>query len=78
MTRRVRTTKTLAKRMDLMYFSHPHPLRRWRLYLSILIPVLAVLLVHFAASGWSENLQQRPTFRFACCIRQKMRTLSCH
>jgi hypothetical protein len=43
MTRRVRTTKTLAKRMDLMYFSRPHPLRRWRLYLSILIPVLAVL-----------------------------------
>ncbi len=29
--------------MDLMYFSHPHPLRRWRLYLSILVPVLAVV-----------------------------------
>ncbi len=43
MPRRVRTTKTLAKRMDLMYFSRPHPLRRWRLYLSILVPVLAVV-----------------------------------
>ena len=43
MPRRVRTTKALAKRMDLMYFSHPHPLRRWRLYLSVAVPVLALI-----------------------------------
>lgn len=40
--RRVRTTKTLAKRIDLQYFSRPHPFRRWRLWLSIAIPVVAL------------------------------------
>jgi cytochrome c7-like protein len=42
MERRVRTTKNLAKRMDLQYFKHPHPLRRLRLWLSILIPLVAI------------------------------------
>lgn len=43
MLRRVRTTKKLAKRMDLQYFAKPHPLRRWRLWLSVLVPVVAVV-----------------------------------
>ena len=42
MTQRVRTTKSLARRIDLQYFKELHPLRRWRLYLSILAPLLAV------------------------------------
>src|SRR5579863_5528714 len=42
MLRRVRTTKKLAKRIDLQYFTKPHPFRRWRLWLSILVPVVAV------------------------------------
>jgi hypothetical protein len=45
--RRVRTTKTLAKRIDLQYFSRPHAFRRWRLWLSLAIPVAA--LAWFAA-----------------------------
>ena len=40
--RRIRTTKTLAKRIDLQYFSRPHPFRRWRLWLSLAIPILAL------------------------------------
>ena len=43
MTRRVRTTKALARRMDLQYFKQLHPLRRWRMWLSIAIPVVAVV-----------------------------------
>jgi hypothetical protein len=43
MARRVRTTKNLAKRMDLQYFKQAHPLRSWRLWLSILVPVVAVV-----------------------------------
>ena len=43
MLRRVRTTKNLAKRVDLQYFTHPHPFRSWRLWLSILVPVVAVI-----------------------------------
>ncbi len=42
MPRRVRTTKNLAKRMDLQYFKQAHPLRSWRLWLSILVPVVAI------------------------------------
>jgi hypothetical protein len=42
MPRRIRTTKNLAKRMDLQYFKQAHPLRSWRLWLSILVPVVAV------------------------------------
>lgn len=43
MARRVRTTKNLAKRMDLQYFRKSHPFRSWRLWLSILVPVIAAL-----------------------------------
>jgi hypothetical protein len=41
MARRIRTTKNLAKRMDLQYFRQAHPLRSWRFWLSVLIPVIA-------------------------------------
>jgi hypothetical protein len=36
------TTKELARRVDLNYFKNPHPFRRWRAVLSILLPVLAI------------------------------------
>lgn len=42
MLRRTRTTKTLAKRIDLQYFAHPHPFRRWRFWLSVTIPLIAL------------------------------------
>jgi predicted CXXCH cytochrome family protein len=42
MIRRTRTTKTLAKRIDLQYFTQATPFRRWRLVLSIALPVLAL------------------------------------
>ncbi len=51
--RRVRTTKNLAKRMDLQYFRQPHPLRSWQLWLSVLIPVVA--LGWFAAERASSQ-----------------------
>lgn len=42
MLRRTRTTKKLAKRIDLQYFARPHPFRRWRLWLSVAVPVVAL------------------------------------
>jgi len=42
MLRRTRTTKKLARRIDLQYFTRPHPLRRWRLWLSLAVPLLAL------------------------------------
>ena len=44
---RVRTTKGLAQRIDLNYFKRPIPLRRWRWWLCLLLP-----LVSFAWLGW--------------------------
>jgi hypothetical protein len=38
---RIRTAKTLAKRIDLQYFAKLSPFRRWRLILSIALPVIA-------------------------------------
>ena len=38
---RVRTAKKLAKRINLQYFKELHGFRRWRLWLSIAIPLLA-------------------------------------
>ena len=42
MLRRTRTTKTLARRIDLQYFTRPHGLRRWRFWLSLTVSVLAL------------------------------------
>jgi len=42
MLRRTRTTKKLAKRIDLQYFAHPHPFRRWRFWLSVAVPAIAL------------------------------------
>ncbi|HZS97367.1 MAG TPA: hypothetical protein VFA40_11360 [Terriglobales bacterium] len=42
MLRRIRTTKKLAKRIDLQYFKRPHPLRRWRFWLSLSVPIVAL------------------------------------
>jgi hypothetical protein len=39
---RIRTAKTVAKRIDLQYFAKLHPFRRWRLWLSIAVPVIAL------------------------------------
>ena len=42
MLRRSRTTKKLAKRIDLQYFARPHAFRRWRFWLSVAVPVVAL------------------------------------
>ena len=49
---RVRTAKKLAERIDLYYFTRPRGMRRWRLLLSLALPIAAVLWVSvFAAAG---------------------------
>lgn len=55
MLRRTRTTKTLARRMDLQYFQKLHAFRRWRLWLSIAIPVIAVVWL-LARNASSEKV----------------------
>ena len=49
---RVRTAKQRAQRIDLNYFKHPHGMKRWRILLSLIVPVAALLYVTaFAAAG---------------------------
>src|SRR5215472_15759267 len=43
MPRPPRTTKTRAQRIPLDYFKHPTPFRRWMFWLSIVLPILALL-----------------------------------
>jgi hypothetical protein len=47
---RTRTTKKIAQRIDLNYFKRPTPLKRAKLWLSLLLPVIALVWVayHFA------------------------------
>jgi hypothetical protein len=42
MLRRIRTTKKLAKRIDLQYFKRAHPLRTWRFWLSLAVPIVVL------------------------------------
>jgi predicted CXXCH cytochrome family protein len=49
---RVRTAKQRAQRIDLNYFKHPHGLKRWRMLLSLALPLAALLWVSaYAAAG---------------------------
>lgn len=43
MSGRNRTTKALAKRIDMEYFARPHAFRRWRTMLSIAVPAIALI-----------------------------------
>jgi len=51
--REKRTTKTVAKRIDLNYFKRPSPWRRWRFALSVALPCLAIAWL--AAYGVTRN-----------------------
>ena len=53
---RVRTTKSLAKRIDLQYFTRRDVFRKWRFWLSVGIPVLAVCWIVYARVSHSPNI----------------------
>src|SRR5678815_3940149 len=42
MLRQNRSTKALAKRIDMNYFARPHWLRSWRFWLSVAVPLVAL------------------------------------
>ena len=56
MAREERTTKKRAQRIDLNYFKRPHPLRRMRFWLSVGIPVLAVLWLAWHGFAGSNRI----------------------
>lgn len=52
----LRDTKARAKRIDLAYFRKPHPFRRWRRILSILLPTLGAAWIAAAAMLRDDRL----------------------
>lgn len=53
---RVRTTKSLAKRIDLQYFTRRSVFGKWRLWLSVGIPVLGVAWLVYARVARNQNV----------------------
>lgn len=53
---RVRTTKSLAKRIDLQYFTRRDAFRKWRLWLSVGLPALAVCWIVYARVSHDQNV----------------------
>ena len=51
---RVRTAKQRAQRIDLNYFKHAHGLKRWRIMLSLALPIAAILWVSAVATAGSR------------------------
>ena len=56
MLRRLRTAKKLAKRINLQYFERLHPWRRWRLILSLGVPVAALLWLAWAGAARKQQI----------------------
>lgn len=56
---RVRTTKALAKRIDLQYFTRRDLFRKWRLWLSLALPVIAVIWVLISRTSGNQNIYSK-------------------
>jgi|SRR5581483_10350362 len=55
MARRTRTARSLAQRIDLTYFTRPHPFRRWLWIASVAAPIAAVLWLGVTAVAGSRK-----------------------
>ena len=76
MLRRSRTTKKLAKRIDLQYFTRPHVFRRWRFWLSVAVPVIALgWFVTQRAQGGQKVYSSGTTGRVARGIHAAVQSL---
>ena len=56
---RVRTTKALAKRIDLQYFTRRDLFRKWRLWLSVALPVIAVTWIVISRTSGNQNIYSK-------------------
>ncbi|HVT87565.1 MAG TPA: cytochrome c3 family protein [Tepidisphaeraceae bacterium] len=52
---RSRTTKTIAKRIDLGYFKRSHPMRRWRRVLTWLCGAIALVWLSMVSTRWTDK-----------------------
>jgi hypothetical protein len=56
---RVRTTKALARRIDLQYFTRRDLYRKWRLWLCIALPVIALTWVVISKASGNQNIYSK-------------------
>jgi hypothetical protein len=68
---RVRTTKALAKRIDLQYFTHRDLFRKWRLWLSVALPVIALTWIVISAASGNQNIYSKGSLSSAHAVLTK-------
>lgn len=74
---RTRTTKKLAQRIDLNYFKRTTPLKRARLWLSLLVPLLAVAWISWFAAHKDPRVYSSGRMSAAHAILEK-ECATCH
>jgi hypothetical protein len=74
---RTRTTKKLAQRIDLNYFKRPTPLKRAKFWLSLLVPVLAIIWISWYAFHKDARVYSSGRMSAPHAILEK-RCAACH
>jgi hypothetical protein len=74
---RARTTKKLAQRIDLNYFKRPSPYKRARLWLCILLPVLAVVWIAWRSFARDSRVYSSGRMSAAHAVLEK-ECAACH
>jgi hypothetical protein len=74
---RTRTTKKLAQRIDLNYFKRPTPLKRAKLWLSLLLPLLALVWIAWRGFSGDHRVYSSGRMSEAHAVLEK-ECASCH
>jgi len=74
---RTRTTKKLAQRIDLNYFKRPSAFKRWRFWLCVVLPVLAVSWIAWHAFAKDNRVYSSGRMSFSHAVLEK-ECATCH
>lgn len=74
---RTRTTKKLAQRIDLNYFKRPTPLRRAKFWLSLLLPLLALIWISWRSFSGDHRVYSSGRMSQAHAVLEK-ECAACH
>jgi hypothetical protein len=74
---RTRTTKKLAQRIDLNYFKRPTPLKRAKFWLSLLLPLLALVWIAWRSFSGDHRVYSSGRMSEAHAVLEK-ECASCH
>ncbi len=74
---RTRTTKKLAQRIDLNYFKRPTPLKRFKFWLSLLLPLLALVWIAWRGLSGDHRVYSSGRLSQAHAVLEK-ECAACH